>query len=86
MGACTKPNVEVLYMRAEDDGEVAADDPRVEIAICKLGAAAVGQRVYMRAVGPARVEISAGPPGGEPGQGMPTWWIDLKEGLAKAKV
>jgi len=85
MGACTKPNVEVLYMRAEDDGEVAADDPRVEIAICKLGANAVGQRVYMRAVGPARVEVSAGPPGGEPAAGAPLWWIDLKEGLARPK-
>ena len=85
MGACTKPNVEVLFMRAEDDGEVAADDPRVEIAICKLGAAAVGQRVYLRAVGPAKVEISAGPPGGEPAPGGPLWWIDLKENTARAK-
>ena len=32
MGACTKPDVEVLFMPAEDDGEVAADDPRVRRA------------------------------------------------------
>ncbi|MRG90510.1 hypothetical protein [Polyangium spumosum] len=86
VGACTKPNVEVLYMRAEDDGEVAADDPRVEVSICKLGATAVGQRIYMRAVGPIRVEVSVGPPGGEPAAGAPVWWIDLKENLARPKA
>ena len=86
MGACTKPNVEILHMRAEDDGEVAADDPRVEIAICKLGAGAIGQRVYVRAVGPARVEVSAGPPGGDPAPGGPVWAIDLKENIARPKA
>jgi len=86
MGACTKPNVEILFMKAEDDGEVAADDPRVEMAICKLGAGAVGQRVYLRAVGPAKVEVSAGPPGGDPAPGGPVWNIDLVEGLARPKA
>ncbi|MBK9263401.1 MAG: hypothetical protein IPM54_26805 [Polyangiaceae bacterium] len=86
MGACTKPNVEILHMRAEDDGEVAADDPRVEMAICKLGAGAVGQRVYLRAVAPARIEVSAGPPGGDPAPGGPVWAVDLKENIARPKA
>ncbi len=83
MGACTKPEVEVLYMPAEDDGEVAADDPRVRKAACSLGHSAVGQRLYMRAVGPARAELAAGPPGGEPAKGAATWAIDLKAGTAE---
>ncbi len=82
-GACTKPDVEVLYMAAEDDGEVAADDPRVRRASCALGNGAVGQRLYMRAVGPARAEVAAGPPGGEPAKGGVTWAIDLKAGTAE---
>jgi hypothetical protein len=83
MGACTKPDVEVLYMPAEDDGEVAADDPRVRKTTCALGNAAVGQRLYMRAVGPARAEVAAGPPGGEPSKGAAVWGIDLKAGTAE---
>jgi hypothetical protein len=83
MGACTKPDVEVLFMLAEDDGEVAADDPRVRRAACALGAQAIGQRLYMRAVGPARVELAAGPPGGEPQKGAPVWGVDLKAGTAE---
>lgn len=86
MGACTKPNVEILHMKAEDDGEVAADDPRVEMAVCKLGAGAVGQRVYLRAVGPSKVEVSAGPAGGDPAPGGPVWTIDLVENIARAKT
>ncbi len=86
MGACTKPNVEILHMKAEDDGEVAADDPRVEMAVCKLGAAAVGQRVYLRAVGPARVEVSSGPAGGDPAPGGTVWAIDLLENIARPRA
>ena len=82
MGACTKPDVEVLYMEATDDGEVAAGDPRVHKVTCALGNQAVGQRLYMRAVGPSRAEIAAGPPGGEPQKGAPVWGIDLKAGTA----
>lgn len=83
MGACTKPDVEVLFMTAEDDGEVAADDPRVRRALCSLGHGAVGMRLYMRAVGPTRAELAAGPPGGEPQKGAPVWAIDLKGGVAE---
>jgi hypothetical protein len=83
MGACTKPDVEVLFMPAEDDGEVAADDPRVSKTVCSLGGGAVGQRLYLRAVGPAKVELSAGPPGGEPTKGGPHWSVDLKAGAAE---
>nr|AYM54512.1 hypothetical protein [Racemicystis crocea] len=78
MGACTKPEVELLYMPAEDDGEIAADDPRVLRALCPLGFGAVGQRLYVRAVGPARVEVAAGPPGGEPDADALRWAVDLK--------
>jgi hypothetical protein len=85
MGACTKPEVEVLFMVAEDDGEVAADDPRVSRAACALGAAAVGQRLYLRAVAPSRVELAAGPPGGEPERGGPCWTVHL-ETCAAEKV
>ena len=83
MGACTKPDVEVLFMSAEDDGEVAADDPRVRRATSSLGHGAVGQRLYMRATGPAKVELAAGPPGGEPQKGAAVWGIDLNSGVAE---
>ncbi len=63
MGPCLKPDVDILFMAAEDDGEIAADDPRVSRATCSLGASAVGQRVYLRAVQPSRVEgRGVGPP------------------------
>jgi hypothetical protein len=77
MGACTKPDVDILFMPAEDDGEVAADDPRVKRATCSFGTSAVGRRVYVRAVGPARVEVSVGPPGGEPEKTAVKWTVDL---------
>ncbi|MFT3771980.1 MAG: hypothetical protein QM820_41770 [Minicystis sp.] len=83
MGACTKPDVDVLFMEAVDDGEVAADDPRVRRATCSLGHSAVGMRLYMRAVGPGKAELAAGPPGGEPQKGAPVWGIDLRSGAAE---
>jgi hypothetical protein len=84
VGACSKPDVDVLFMSADDDGEVAADDPRVKKATCALGADAVGQRLYFRAVGPIKVEVSVGPSGGEPAKGAPLWPVDLKTGEAKS--
>jgi hypothetical protein len=83
MGACSKPDVEVLFMEAADDPEVAADDPRVMRALCRLGADAVGHRLYVRAVGPARIEVTVGPPGGEPGEGAPRWAVDLVAAVAE---
>jgi hypothetical protein len=83
IGAQTKPSLEVLYMRAEDDGEVAADDPRVERVLCELGDAAVGQRLYFRAVGPLRVELSVGPPGEAPQSDAPKLAIDLRTGVVE---
>lgn len=83
MGASSKPDVEVLFMLAEDDGEVAADDPRVMRTLCPLGPGAVGQRLYVRAVGPSRVEVSVGPPGGEPAQGAACWAVDMKTSIAE---
>ncbi|EYF08022.1 hypothetical protein [Chondromyces apiculatus] len=78
LGACTKPDVDILFLVAEDDGEVAADDPRVHRASCALGPSAVGQRLYLRAIGPSRVEVAVGPPGDEPPKGGVCWAIDLK--------
>lgn len=83
VGAQTKPSIEVLYMRAEDDGEVAADDPRVVRVLCELGDAAVGQRLYFRAVGPLRVEVSVGPPGESPSGDAPKLGIDLRTGVVE---
>jgi hypothetical protein len=83
MGACTKPDVDVLFMDAVDDGEVAADDPRVRRATCSLGHGAVGMRLYMRAVGPGKAELAPGPPGGEPQKGAAVWGIDLRAGTAE---
>jgi hypothetical protein len=84
MGACTKPDVDILFMPAEDDGEVAADDPRVKRATCSFGTSAVGRRVYVRAVAPARVEVSVGPPGGEPEKSAVRWGVDLAAAKAEA--
>ncbi|XXX82288.1 hypothetical protein WMF30_26365 [Sorangium sp. So ce134] len=83
MGACLKPEVEILFMAAEDEGEVAADDPRVRRATCSFGREAVGQRLYIRAVGPARAEVSVGPPGGEPSASAVCWSVNLESGAAE---
>jgi len=55
----------------------------VHRSLCALGSGAVGLRLYMRAVGPARVELAAGPPGGEPQKGAPVWGVDLSSGAAE---
>jgi hypothetical protein len=83
MGACTKPDVEVLFLPAEDDSEVAADDPRVMRATCALGPAGVGQRLYIRAVAPSRIEVSVGAPGDEPAKGAPCWAVNLRSCVAE---
>jgi hypothetical protein len=82
MGACNRPDIEVRFMSADDDGEVAADDPRVMRSVCNLGIDAVGKRVYLRAVGTTNVEVAVGPPGGEPDDTVSTWFIDLTTGAA----
>jgi len=82
MQACTKPTIDVLFMKADYDGEVAADDPRVMRVECDLGPDAVGRRVFLRAVGTHRVEISTGLPGGEPEPSDPRLAIDLQTGMA----
>jgi hypothetical protein len=77
-GASNKPVLELLFMRADDDGEVAADDPRVTRVACELGEGAIGQRLYLRAVGPHRIEVSVGPPGEQPSPDAPCVAVDLK--------
>lgn len=82
MGPCTKPLVDVLFMRADYDGEVAADDPRVMKVECDLGGEAVGRRVFLRAVGTHRVEVSSSAPGEDPQDDAPRVAIDLQTGMS----
>lgn len=83
MGACTRTDVEILFMIADDDGDVAADDPRVMRAQANIDAGAVGKRLWLRAVGPRRVELSFAPPGDEPSKGAPRWAFDLLAALSE---
>jgi hypothetical protein len=83
MGACTKTDAEVLFMIADDDGDVAADDPRVMRAQVLLDHAAVGKRLWLRATGPRRVELSYAFPGEEPGRNAPRWSIDLLAAISE---
>ena len=81
MGPCTKPLYEVLFMRADYDGEVAADDPRVVRIECDLGPDAVGLRVYVRTVGTHRIELSVALPGEDPDPAAPRLAIELQTGM-----
>lgn len=82
MGACTRPEVTVLFTAA-GSGELSADDPTITSVTCNLGYDAVGYRVYLRAVGGARVEVSVGPPGGRPDDDAPIWAVDLAGGSSE---
>jgi hypothetical protein len=77
MGACTKPEVLVLYANSNTPEDIDAADPAIHTVTCSLGYDAVGYRVYMRAVGGSRIEISVGPPGGRPSDDAPLWSVDL---------
>lgn len=83
LGACTRPEVTVLYTSADASPDMSADDPAVQSVTCTLGYDAVGYRIYMRAVGGSRVELSVGPPGGRPGEDAPHWSLDLAAGTAQ---
>jgi hypothetical protein len=83
MGACTRPEVTVLYTDAKAADELAADDPTVNRVVCSLGYDAVGYRVYLRAVGGTRIEVSVGPPGGRPDDDAPLWAVDLASAIAE---
>ncbi|MBW2454522.1 MAG: hypothetical protein JRI68_08425 [Deltaproteobacteria bacterium] len=84
LGACTRPEVSVLYADADKGkADMPADDPAIQRVVCSLGYDAVGYRVYMRAVGGARVEVSVGPPGGRPDEDAPCWSVDLSSGSAE---
>ncbi|NUP04688.1 MAG: hypothetical protein HOW73_01360 [Polyangiaceae bacterium] len=82
VGNCTKPLIDVLFMRADYDGEVAADDPRVTRVECDLGADAVGRKLFFRAVGTHRIEVSVGMPGEEPQADSPRVAVELQTGMA----
>lgn len=82
MGACTKPDVTVLYADKEGGPDMNADDQRIVRVTCSLGYDAVGYRVYMRAVGGTRVEVSVGPPGGRPSDDAAIWAVDLASATA----
>lgn len=81
VGPCTKPYVDVLFMRADEDVEVAADDPRVMRVECEVGADSVGKRVYFRAVGTTRVEVGVCDPGEDPTNESRRCAIDLATGM-----
>jgi hypothetical protein len=83
MGACTKPEITVLYA-AGDGPELNADDPNVQRVNLDLGYDAVGYRLYLRPVGGSRIELSIGPPGGRPDADAPCWGIDLAVGSVEA--
>jgi hypothetical protein len=76
LGACTRPDVQVLYTTTSAD-DLAADDPTIQRVTCNLGFDAVGYRIYMRATGGDRVELSVGPPGGRPDDDAVVWAVDL---------
>ena len=82
MSACTKPTVEVLFMRADYDGEVAADDPRVMRVEVDLGPDAIGKRIFLRAVGTHRVEVSTAVAGESPGPEDQRFAVELQTGMA----
>ncbi|MCC6522260.1 MAG: hypothetical protein IT373_06335 [Polyangiaceae bacterium] len=85
LGACTRPDVTVLYAsQAKDGEELNVDDPRVQRVTCMLGYDAVGYRIYVRAVGGGRIELGVGPPGGRPDEEGPFWAIDLASGASEA--
>jgi hypothetical protein len=83
MGACTRPEVTVLYTAADGGADIDSEDPAVTTVTCNLGYDAVGYRVYLRAVGGNRVEVSVGPPGGRPDDEAQTWSIDLASASAE---
>jgi hypothetical protein len=83
LGACTRPEVTLLYTTGDASAEMSADDPSVRSVTCTLGYDAVGYRVYTRAVGGDRVEVSVGPPGGRPDESAPLWAVDLSAGTAQ---
>ncbi|MEM6789357.1 MAG: hypothetical protein AAF715_17685 [Myxococcota bacterium] len=81
LGACTRPDVTVLYTASVDaSSELTADDPSIQSVTCGLGYDAVGYRVYLRATDDHHVEVSVGPPGGRPAEDAPRWTIDLASG------
>jgi hypothetical protein len=82
LGACTRPEVTVLYTGA-GPLDVSSDDPSITRVSCNLGYDAVGYRVYMRAVGSNHVEVSVGPPGGRPDEDAQKWSIDLAAATAE---
>ncbi len=82
MGPCSKPQVDLLFMKADYDGEVAADDPRIMRVECDLGPDSVGRRVYLRAVGTHRIEVAAATPGEDPGDEDPRVAVELQTGMA----
>jgi hypothetical protein len=95
LGACTRPEVTVLYTSAGGNpqdafnpapatpADISADDPAVTRVSFNLGYDAVGYRIYMRAVANTRIEVSFGPPGGRPDDDASMWQIDLAAATAE---
>jgi hypothetical protein len=83
VGACTKPEVEVLFTSADEDSDLVSDDPRVSRVVCALGPSAMGKRLYMRVVSATRVEVSVGPSSAGPEPGAPCWAVNLRASVAR---
>ncbi len=83
MGACTKPDVTILYADVDGGPDMDADDQRMCRVTCNLGYDAVGYRVYMRAVAGNKVEVAVGPPGGRPADDAVIWVVDLAAASAE---
>jgi hypothetical protein len=85
LGACTRPEVTVLYADVGEapSQELEETDPRIRNVVCTLGYDAVGYRIYVRALAGTKLEVSFGPPGGRPDEDAPVWGIDLAHGTAQ---
>jgi hypothetical protein len=88
LGACTRPEVSVLYLPTEASAsiDIDIDASGVRSVLCNLGYDAVGYRVYLRAVSGSRVEVSVGPPGGRPDDDAPRFALDLVAGTCQRIV
>ncbi len=83
LGACTRPEVTVLYTGAGGPADISADDPAVTSVSFTLGYDAVGYRIYLRAIANSRIEVSFGPPGGKPDDDAAVWQVDLASASAE---
>ena len=83
LGACNRPEVTVLFINDTSNEDIPSDQPGIVEVTCDLGYDAVGYRTYLRAVNATTVDVSVGPPSGQPDEDAPRWTIDLTSGSAR---